>query len=99
MLTITGWEHSKRKGVGKSSRWDLLSAGDMRGIPGETSQRQILPVAQAARGFPCGTNGKEYTYKIGDTGSISGLGRSPGEANDNLLQYSCLGNLMDRGVW
>jgi len=28
-----------------------------------------------------------------------GLGRSPGEGNDNLLQYSCLGNPMDRGAW
>ena len=34
----------------------------------------------------------------GDTGSIPGLGRSPGERNDNPLQYSCLGNPMDRGV-
>ena len=32
----------------------------------------------------------------GDTGSIPGLGRSPGEGNGNPLQYYCLGNLMDR---
>ena len=31
--------------------------------------------------------------------SISGLGRSLGEGNGNLRQYSCLGNLMDRGAW
>ena len=31
--------------------------------------------------------------------SILGLGRSPGEGNGNPLQYSCLGNPMDRGVW
>ena len=36
---------------------------------------------------------------IRDTGSIPGSGRSPGERNGNLLQYSCLGNLMDRGAW
>ena len=35
----------------------------------------------------------------GDLGSIPGLGRSPGEGNGNLLQYSCLGNPMDRGAW
>ena len=35
----------------------------------------------------------------GNTGSILGWGRSPGEENDNLLQYSCLENLMGRGVW
>ena len=35
----------------------------------------------------------------GDTSSIPGLGRSPGEGNGNLLQYSCLENPMDRGAW
>ena len=34
-----------------------------------------------------------------DEGSIPGLGRSPGGGNDNLLQYSCLENSMDRGAW
>jgi len=34
-----------------------------------------------------------------DTGSIPGLGRSPGEENGNPLQYSCLENLMDREAW
>ena len=37
--------------------------------------------------------------EAGDAGSIPGLGRSPGKGNGNLLQYSCLENLMDRGVW
>ena len=36
---------------------------------------------------------------MGDLGSIPGLGRSPGEGHDNPLQYSCLGNSMDRGAW
>ena len=34
-----------------------------------------------------------------DMGSIPGLGRSPEGGNGNLLQYSCLGNPMDRGAW
>ena len=34
-----------------------------------------------------------------DVGSIPGSGRSPGEGNDNPLQYSCLGNPKDRGAW
>ena len=34
-----------------------------------------------------------------DTGSIPELGRSPGGGHGNSLQYSCLENLMDRGVW
>ena len=36
---------------------------------------------------------------VGDMGSIPGLGRSPGEGNSNPLQYSCLGNSMDKGAW
>ena len=36
---------------------------------------------------------------IRDVGSVSGLGRSPGEGNGNPLQYSCLENPMDRGAW
>ena len=35
----------------------------------------------------------------GDTGSIPGAGRSPGGGNGNPLQYSCLGNPMDRDAW
>ena len=36
---------------------------------------------------------------LGDTGSIPGSRRSPREGNGNPLQYSCLENPMDRGVW
>ena len=49
-------------------------------------------------GFP-GGSGKELVCGAGDSGSIPGLGRSPGEGNGNPLQYSCLENSMDRGVW
>ena len=35
----------------------------------------------------------------GDMGSVPELGRSPGGGNGNPLQYSCLGNPMDRGAW
>ena len=39
------------------------------------------------------------TGDIRDTGSILGSGRSPGEGHGNLLQYSSLGNPLDRGAW
>ena len=42
---------------------------------------------------------QETTCNTGDAGSIPGPGRSPGEGNGNPLQYSCLGNLMDREAW
>ena len=49
--------------------------------------------------FPGGSDGNESAYIEGDSGSIPGLGRSPGEGNGNPLQYSCLENFMDRGAW
>ena len=50
-------------------------------------------------GFLGGSNSKESACNVGDPGSIPGLERSPRGGNDNLLQYSCLGNPMDRGAW
>ena len=49
--------------------------------------------------FPCSSVGKESACNAGDPVSIPGSGRSPGEGNGNPLQYSCLENSMDRGVW
>ena len=49
--------------------------------------------------FPGGSDGKESAYDVGDPVSIPGLGRCPGEGNGNPLQYSCLENPMDGGVW
>ena len=42
---------------------------------------------------------KESACSAGDLGSISGLGRPPGEGNGNPLQNSCLENPMDGGAW
>ena len=53
-------------------------------------------------GFPSGAVVKNLPDHAGDgrdVGSISGFGRSPGGGNGNPLQYSCLENPMDRGVW
>ena len=50
-------------------------------------------------GFPGGSADKESAWNAGDPGSIPGSGRSPGEGNDNPLQYSCLGNPINRGAW
>ena len=50
-------------------------------------------------GFPGDSVLKNLSVNARDTGSIPGLGRSPGEGIGNILQYSCLENLMDRGAW
>ena len=50
-------------------------------------------------GFPGNSVIKNLPANSGDAGLIPGLGRSPGEGNDNPLQFFCLGNPMDRGAW
>ena len=49
--------------------------------------------------FPGGLVVKNPPTNAGDAGSIPGLGRAPGEGNGNPLQYFCLGNPLDRGIW
>ena len=51
------------------------------------------------RGFPGGSAVRNLSANEGDMGSIAGLERSPGGGNDNPLQYSCLGNPVDREAW
>ena len=49
--------------------------------------------------FPHGSLAKWPPVNAGDVSLIPGLGRSPGKGNSKSLQYSCLGNPMDRGAW
>ena len=60
-----------------------------------TALRAHLPLV----GFTGGSDGKESSYNVRDLGSIPGSGRFPGEGNVKPLQYSCLTNPMDRGIW
>ena len=60
----------------------------------------LLVISQLV--FPFGSDGKEYVCmpaNAGDLGLMPGSGRSPGEGSGSPLQYSCLENPMDRGVW
>ena len=61
-------------------------------LPGHLSQPASF------KGFPCSSVDTESACIAGHLGSIPGSGRSPGEGNDNPLQYSCLENPMDRRV-
>ena len=63
-------------------------------------QSWLYLIATKNTGVFLGTsNGKESACNAGDPGSISGPGGSPGEGHGSPLQYSCLENSMDRGVW
>ena len=54
---------------------------------------QFSQVALVVKNPPVGVGDER------DTGSVPGSGRSPGGGNGSPLQYSCLGNPMDRGAW
>ena len=57
------------------------------------------PVTNIYMGFTDGSVVNNLPPSAGDVGSLFGSGRSPGEKYGNALQYSCLGNTMDRGAW
>ena len=58
-----------------------------------------LNTSPSIREFPNSSVGKKFAGSTGDLGSVSGLGRFPGEGNGNPLQYSCLEIPIDREAW
>ena len=69
--------------------------------------QSLLKFMSFELGFPGDSDSKESACNVGDSGLISGSGRSPGEGsgrspgegNGYAIQYSCLENSMDRGAW
>ena len=87
--TITSWEID---GKTVETVADFIFLGSKITADGDCSheiKRRFLVV-------PGGSDGKESACSAGDQGAISGSGRSPGEGNGNLLQYSCLENSMNQ---
>ena len=81
--------------VATAELWTKVSASDAPGrfsIQGPHGIRLVW-------GPRSGSAGKEPACDAGELGSILESGRSPGEGHGNPLQYSCLENPMDRGVW
>ena len=77
---------------------DTRDAGLISGLGQSPGVGNDTPLQNMYVGFPDGSRVKNLHANAGDaehSGSIPGLGRSPG----NPLQYSCLENFMDRGVW
>ena len=58
-----------------------------------------LQLSLSIKALPHWLSGKESVCNAGDSGSIPGSGRLPGEGNGNPLQYSCLGNPRNRADW
>ena len=57
------------------------------------------PLLYLKMAFPANSDYEESVCNARDLDLIPGSGRSPGEGNGNPLQYSCLENHTDRGVW
>ena len=57
---------------------------------GSSTIKRMMITTLSPSAFPGGSGSKASAYNAGDSGSILGLGRSPGEGNGNPLQYSCL---------
>ena len=91
-IPITSWQ------IDGETVTDFIFWGSKITADGDCSH-EIKSHLLFGRDFPGGSDGKVSAYNAGDPGSIPGLGRSPGEGNGNLLQYSCLVNPMDGRAW
>ena len=77
-----------------------FSQKDWGGVKGEEGEEKWdSGLFGENKGFPVSSDSKESACNAGDSGLISGVGRSLGGGHGNPLQYSCLGNTMNRGVW
>ena len=70
-----------------------------KGKAKECSNYHTVALISMLVGFPGGSEVKVSACSAGGLDLIPGLGRSPGEGNDNPLQYYCLENPMDRAAW
>ena len=109
LIWMTGWmmvtpsEINRKLRTVLGERREFQACGAIGRTPRRRPTRQLHtqgwgPDARIY-GFPGGSEGKASACNVGDLGSIPGSGRSPGEGNGNLLQYSCLENSMDWGAW
>ena len=97
VLTVASWPAYRF--LKRQIRWSgiLISFRIFHSLLWST-QSKALEFPVLFLGFPSGSDSKASAYNVGDLGSNPGLGRSSGEGNGNLLQYSCLENSMDRGA-
>ena len=94
-LFLPGKSHGQRS-LADYSPWDHKESDTTEGL---TLSHFKLISKPFPKGSPGGSVGKESACNAGALGLIPGSGRSPGGGNGNPLQYSCLKNPMDRGVW
>ena len=88
-----------KKGKTRSLYVSVCFSSTVMHRPVERSDYLFCKGGVKAVGFPRGSVGKNPPARAGDTGSIPGPERAPGEENGNPPQYSCLGHPMNRGIW
>ena len=77
----------------------LVVQGTLKSLLQHHSSKASILWHSAFFGFPSGSEVKVHASNAGDSGSIPGSGRSPGEGYSNPLQCSCLENPMDGEAW
>ena len=85
------------RSLGDYSPWGHKRSDTTEGL--NNNKRDVFPLSLGSQFVLVVKNLPAYTGYTGDTGLIPGLGRSLGEGHGNPLQYSCLENPIDRGVW
>ena len=110
-FTFTFYSHTLEKEMATHSSvlaWRIPGTGEPGGLLSMGSHRvghglkRLSSSSNGSVGFPGGSVLKDLPANAGDTkdvGSFPVSGRSPGGGYGNPLQYSCLGNPMDRGTW
>ena len=77
----------------------LQAKGKHQNAREETSSDQLIWLLLSISCFPGDTMVNNLPLNAGEAGLIPGFGRSPGVGNGNTLQYSCLENSINRGIW
>ena len=103
-LNHVNWEPKKEGSPQKTLKRSLPKEGQCSPAEQKHTPTPVIPCSKLCDpripgGFSGGSVVKNPPANVGDVGLISGSRRSPGEGNGNLLNYSCLENSIDSGVW
>ena len=88
-----GWSEHQLKVPVKNKYWEFKSSSSLK----DPMKKNFLLWACSKTGFPGGPGVKNSPANTADMDSIPGSATSPGKGSSNPVQYSCLGNPMDRG--
>ena len=97
-LFSTPWIAARQASLSFTNSWSSLKLMSIESVM-PSSHLILITNLLIDVGFPGGSGVKNLPANAGDSGSIPGLERAPGEGSGNQPQYSCLENSMARGAW